>query len=268
MKDALGSTMGLVGAHANAESEFYLYDAYGQPQATSEVGNPYHWTGRRLDMFDGTPFFQYNRHRYYDYNTGRLMSVDPLGVVPNGFRENDELDQQKNVLHGLNLYEYAKSSPVNIYDPYGLKPCGVTLNKDAVKNEIMGIIDKPIHYWLGGAGLWDFGPDIADIQATYGNDDYFSCGLFRPCNGEANWGNNAYAGKLGNSQNKALKERVHGSLQRGKHKSVKCNCVTCPMIYDCLDAVRKEWNNTPYDHWFRNCHTFAYDAMKKCCLKK
>jgi hypothetical protein len=70
--------------------ERYEYDAYGgayilewnfaaDPDGKSDYGNPYLFTGRRVDFLDnGSLTLQYNRHRYYDYYTGRWTTHDPL----------------------------------------------------------------------------------------------------------------------------------------------------------------------------------------------
>jgi len=69
--------------------ERYEYDAYGRPmiynadfsqsREVSDYNNPYLFTGRRLDMLDSNCLeIQYNRHRYYDYDMGRWLTVDPL----------------------------------------------------------------------------------------------------------------------------------------------------------------------------------------------
>jgi RHS repeat-associated protein len=75
-----------------ALQEGYEYDAYGRayilepnfaadPDGKSDVGNPYLFTGRRVDFLDdGSLPLQYNRHRYYDYYTGRWTTEDPLGI--------------------------------------------------------------------------------------------------------------------------------------------------------------------------------------------
>ncbi|MBN2436653.1 MAG: RHS repeat-associated core domain-containing protein, partial [Spirochaetes bacterium] len=119
--DALGSVMGLVGSHENAESEFYLYDAYGQPYGESEAGNPYFFTARRLDFNDdGQNLKQLNRHRYYDYELGRWMSNDPLGITVNSF--NGKNTPLKQYITGLNLYQYCNSSPILYIDPDGKNP--------------------------------------------------------------------------------------------------------------------------------------------------
>jgi RHS repeat-associated protein len=95
--------------------ERYTYDAYGgvivldgsyNPLALnswgtphSAVGNPYLFTGRKLDEETGLYFY---RARYYDAAKGRFLQRDPL-----------DYDQ------GLNLYEYASSSPKVNIDPTG-----------------------------------------------------------------------------------------------------------------------------------------------------
>jgi len=95
--------------------ERYEYDAYGNcsilepnfapdPDGKSDYGNPYLFTGRRLDILDnGSLKIQYNRNRYYDYYTGRWLTHDPLEYVD-----------------GMNLYEYGKSNPIIYVDPLGL----------------------------------------------------------------------------------------------------------------------------------------------------
>ena len=93
--------------------ERYEYDAYGKmtrydPDFTawsgSEAGNPYYFTGRRLDVLDdGNFIIQYSRNRYYDYKTGRWLNQDPIGYQD-----------------GPNLYAYVNSNPVNRVDPRGL----------------------------------------------------------------------------------------------------------------------------------------------------
>lgn len=175
---------------------------------------------------------------------------------------------------GMNLYQYVRNSPVNLVDPAGLaavdpgKDCGLSSNSDW-----KGL--KPIHFWIKGRGqeLWDFGPDMPWIKQRYGDDDYFSCGIFKYCRGEANWSNNSYAGRNGGTQH-LLKLQgdflfVHAKLRAGPKKGTQCKCATCGDIKGCLDAVRTEWNSdTRYDHWFRHCGSFVLDAMNKCCLRE
>jgi len=97
--------------------ERYEYDAYGNPtiwnadftteRESSNYGNPYLFTGRRVDILDsGSLKIQYNRNRYYDYYSGRWLTHDPLEYVD-----------------GLSLYEYVGSNPANRTDAYGLICC-------------------------------------------------------------------------------------------------------------------------------------------------
>ena len=80
----------------------YTYDPNGQPTSSgAESTNPYAFTGREND---GTGLLHY-RNRYYDPETGRFISQDPIGYAG-----------------GTNLYEYALSSPTTYTDPSGNNP--------------------------------------------------------------------------------------------------------------------------------------------------
>ncbi|MCK5171966.1 MAG: hypothetical protein KAR47_01155, partial [Planctomycetes bacterium] len=71
--------------------ERYEYDAYGKcavldanltadTDGLSDHANPYLFTGRRLDVLDvGSLENYYYRARYYDPDTGRFLSKDPIG---------------------------------------------------------------------------------------------------------------------------------------------------------------------------------------------
>ncbi len=89
--------------------ERYSYDPYGRatvlaPDGTtvlpqSAVGNPFTFTGRRLDEESGLFYY---RARYYDAERGRFIQRDPLGYVD-----------------GMGLYAYVGNNPVNFFDPLG-----------------------------------------------------------------------------------------------------------------------------------------------------
>ena len=96
-----------------ALQECYAYTPYGQvtffgsngvalsPQpSSSPLGNPFLFTGRRLDPETG---LQYNRARYYSNSLGRFLSRDPIES-------------------SVNLYEYCDDNPAVYVDPDGL--CG------------------------------------------------------------------------------------------------------------------------------------------------
>lgn len=80
----------------------YAYDPNGQATTTGTASsNPYTFTGRESD---GTGLLYY-RDRYYDPETGRSISQDPIGQAG-----------------GTNLYQYALSSPTTYTDPTGDNP--------------------------------------------------------------------------------------------------------------------------------------------------
>lgn len=79
-------------------------DAGGAVSAAAEVGNPWRFTGRRLDPESG--LYHY-RLRYYDPEQGRFVSRDPLGMWGD--------PGQRGVEQG-----YCGGNPVNRVDPFGL----------------------------------------------------------------------------------------------------------------------------------------------------
>jgi len=110
--------------------ERYEYDVYGacriphdqyRPRSSTQYANPYLFTGRRLDILDtnGSLKIQYNRNRYYDPQTGRWLTHDPLGITPNPPKPNtfDIVTQYKET---TNLYEYGSNDPVMHIDPMAL----------------------------------------------------------------------------------------------------------------------------------------------------
>lgn len=121
-QNTLGSVFALTDA-TGAVVEGYQYDAYGRQTVfnpggngivdfggddvvtvggTSSQGNPFLFTGRRLDAETGLYYF---RLRYLNAEQGRFVSRDPLGTW------NDSLGS---------AYTYAEGNPINRIDPYGL----------------------------------------------------------------------------------------------------------------------------------------------------
>ncbi|MEE1797665.1 polymorphic toxin-type HINT domain-containing protein [Streptomyces sp. JV176] len=101
LTDALGTVVGLADPDGTVATR-YTYDPNGQPTSSgAESTNPYTFTGREND---GTGLLHY-RNRYYDPETGRFISQDPIGYAG-----------------GTNLYEYALSSPTTYTDPSGNNP--------------------------------------------------------------------------------------------------------------------------------------------------
>ncbi|MFI6084319.1 RHS repeat-associated core domain-containing protein [Streptomyces sp. NPDC051217] len=101
LTDALGTVVGLANADGTVATS-YTYDPYGQPTTSGAAStNPYTFTGRESD---GTGLLHY-RNRYYDPESGRFISQDPIGYAG-----------------GTNLYQYALSSPTTYTDPTGNSP--------------------------------------------------------------------------------------------------------------------------------------------------
>ncbi|WP_442804313.1 RHS repeat-associated core domain-containing protein [Streptomyces luteogriseus] len=101
LTDALGTVVGLANTDGTIATT-YAYDPNGTPTATgTTTSNPYTFTGREDD---GTGLLYY-RNRYYDPQTGRFISQDPIGHAG-----------------GTNLYQYALSSPTTYTDPSGNNP--------------------------------------------------------------------------------------------------------------------------------------------------
>ncbi|MBN3816369.1 RHS repeat protein [Paraburkholderia sp. Se-20369] len=89
------------------------YKAWGEAQeviseAARKAGivNPLRFAGQYFDRETG---LHYNRHRYYDPNSGRFISQDPIGLRG-----------------GINAYAYVKN-PIVWIDPLGLQAMGPAL---------------------------------------------------------------------------------------------------------------------------------------------
>lgn len=101
LADHLGSVRRVVDAAGNTVNS-YEYDSYGRRTAAQEgVVNPFGYTGREFDPESG---FYYYRARYYDPQTGRFLSEDPIGLAGGD----------------PNLYNYVRNNPANTVDPSGL----------------------------------------------------------------------------------------------------------------------------------------------------
>ncbi|WP_311767373.1 RHS repeat-associated core domain-containing protein, partial [Burkholderia contaminans] len=82
----------------------------------NEAGNAIRFQGQYRDEETG---LHYNRHRYYDPDSGRFVSKDPIGLAG-----------------GLNVWQYA-SNPTGWIDPLGLQrkqkcPCPGYLPNEAI----------------------------------------------------------------------------------------------------------------------------------------
>jgi RHS repeat-associated protein len=88
-------------------ANFFSRDPYGQLQGASGSGGTLNpeagFAGASTPNASGG--FVYLRNRWYDPQTGRFLTQDPIGLAG-----------------GVNLYSYAGNDPVNFDDPFGLEP--------------------------------------------------------------------------------------------------------------------------------------------------
>jgi RHS repeat-associated protein len=99
-----GSTTTLVNHTGSTLNATYHYGPYGEQvgwaPSDAAAGNPFRYTGRRLDPETG---LYYYRARYYSPRLGRFLQTDPLGAVDD-----------------LNLYGYVTNDAVNFLEPTGM----------------------------------------------------------------------------------------------------------------------------------------------------
>jgi RHS repeat-associated protein len=101
-QDALGSITSLSNS-AGALANTYTFDSFGKLIAsTGTLTNPFQYTAREFDPETGT--YEY-RTRYFDQNSGRFISEDPITFDG-----------------GINFYRYAQNNPALFTDPMGLSP--------------------------------------------------------------------------------------------------------------------------------------------------
>jgi RHS repeat-associated protein len=85
---------------AGALANTYAYDSFGKlTTSTGTLTNPFQFTAREFDQESGNYYY---RARYYDQQTGRFASADPMRF-----------------LAGNNFYDYVLNNPTDLVDPTG-----------------------------------------------------------------------------------------------------------------------------------------------------
>jgi RHS repeat-associated protein len=98
--DHLGTPLVLTDASGNVAWKAE-YTPFGKAEiAVNNVENPFRFPGQYYDSQTG---LHYNYHRYYQPETGRYVTPDPIGLGG-----------------GVNLYGYVENDPVGSADPSGL----------------------------------------------------------------------------------------------------------------------------------------------------
>ena len=158
--DALGSTSLLTDANGDIV-ERYDYNPFGACVATDVnggglVGNPYWFTGRRLNSETGLYYYS---ARHYTTEMGRFLSPDPIG--PRG----DETNWG-------NAYAYGGNNPFSGWDPTGMgwfrdtfnsvRDFGAGLVGGAVESVTFGFVESST---VGNA----LGADTASVSYKAGS---------------------------------------------------------------------------------------------------
>ncbi|KAB0645094.1 RHS repeat-associated core domain-containing protein, partial [Burkholderia diffusa] len=137
--DHLGTPQELTDEHSEIawSAEYRAWgvaqEAIRKASGKAPIANPIRFQGQYHDHETG---LHYNRHRYYDPNTGRFVSKDPIGLAG-----------------GLNSYQYAPN-PVQWTDPLGLSNTFPSNPDDMTK--VLGVDPKigttpdgtPRYIWL------------------------------------------------------------------------------------------------------------------------
>ncbi len=110
--DHRGSICCLVSLTTGLSMEWYRYSAFGCEDCQSllkiETGNPWRFSGKRVDEETGLIFFG---QRYYQPESGRWLTKDPLGTP-----------------ESINRYAYNQNDPLNRIDAHGLLSFSEVIN--------------------------------------------------------------------------------------------------------------------------------------------
>jgi RHS repeat-associated protein len=139
LSDGLGSTMAMVDGSGTVVKT-YGYDVYGKVTSSSgSVANEFDFAGQQTDPTG----LQYLRARYYDTETGRFLSRDPLSASPGWIGQ---------------PFAYGSANPALMTDPLGLddgpdlvpsglNPCNWTFVNKKICGRAVEIKDELADGW-------------------------------------------------------------------------------------------------------------------------
>ncbi len=228
-------------------------------------------------------FYSLRARRLTQYVSGRARSIIRIDAWQSNLQAYTVgVDANVNEQHreDMNLYAYCLGNPTR-----GLDPLGLRTKVSVWWNQNVSLGFWPGHAWLTGEKLelWDFGPDLENMKMRHGHTRFWMCGqLWCFCMGRSPYDNKKYAGRIGDYRyrlvidNDYLRDKVENTrnMEAGDWKGKRCHLLrggvdlasSTKRIKSCLTAVGKKWDVTEYSKVARNCYTFAYDALIKCCL--
>jgi RHS repeat-associated protein len=213
--NGIGSVTALTDS-ASAVVATYDYDAYGNTLAsTGTVPNPYGFSTKEFSSATGLAYFGF---RYYNPNTGRWLSQDPLGMVD-----------------GPNLYAYVKNNSVNWIDLYGLFHFG----KRPLTNWpwIYGMSNNPVYNYFNIELSHEHGffEDGSGYNRGFGPNGRFS-------------DDNLTGYRYDNTHyDDALMRKALKNLNDGKYHWLGNNCQDwCDRLRDEYEKLKEEQENGKY----------------------
>jgi len=137
--------------------------------SSSQYGNPYTFTGRRLDVLDGGDLLIMDyRHRTYSPELGRFMQQDPLGIDPAESTVNPFYVRLQ-YFDGSNLYA-GYFANMRSLDPYGLSICNCN---QLVQQYINDPTSEAFHLYHIAKNRWDINmqPCLEGIDCQFMKKD-------------------------------------------------------------------------------------------------
>ena len=212
LPDHLGSAS-LVTDESGAVVEESVYYPYGADRArTGDYNSEYRFTGKELDDETGLHYFG---ARYYDSQTGRFVSVDPLYV--------EKSLENEYSLESLNLYVYSENNPIKYRDFEGL----YKINIGSMRFDTIDAFSK-----MGERALGKVSP---------GNG-----GLFKAISGNAKAIEAAIQGKPIKASYEAIKVQVEVANSVIKNQAIKLSMETIGRTINVLENGYDELTDKGY----------------------